>query len=115
MVTCAILMMVCMLDSGKGIQCLAFIGCGGLMFVGAAPNYLDADAYPIHKGGAIVAAAGCVGWCMSVCWVPTAVIALIYLLLVSCSDDGEGYKPSLYMAEVAGFLDVYITYWTCAL
>lgn len=62
MVTCAILMMVCMLDTDKGVQFLAFIGCGGLMFVGAAPNYLDADAYPIHKGGAIVAAAGCVGW-----------------------------------------------------
>lgn len=115
MVTCAILMMVCMLDTGKGIQCLAFIGCAGLLFVGAAPNYLDADAYPIHKGGALVAAVGCVCWCMSVCWVPTAVIALIYLLLVSCSDDDEIYKPSLYMAEVAGFLDVYITYWACAL
>lgn len=85
------------------------------MFVGAAPNYLDADAYPIHKGGALVAAAGCVCWCLSACWVPTAVIALIYLLLVSCSDDDERYKPTLYMAEVAWFLDVYITYWTCAL
>ena len=111
MVTCAILMLIPMLDSCKGIQCLAFIGCGGLMFVGAAPNYLDADAYPIHKGGAIVAAAGCVGWCLSVCWVPTAVISLIYLLLVSCSDDEERYNPTLYMAEVAGFLDVFITYW----
>ena len=85
------------------------------MFVGAAPNYLDAYAYPIHKIGALVAAAGCIGWCLSVCWVPTAVIALIYLLLVSRSDDNEIYKPSLYMAEVAGFLDVYITYWSCAL
>ena len=111
MVTCAILMMVCMLDTGMGVQFLAFIGCGGLMFVGAAPNYLDADAYPIHKGGAIVAAIGCVGWCLSVCWVPTAVISLIYLLLVSCSDDEERYNPTLYMAEVAGFLDVFITYW----
>ena len=115
MVTCAILMMVCMLDTCKGVQFLAFIGCVGLMFVGAAPNYLDADAYNIHKVGALVAAIGCVGWCLSVCWVPTAVIALIYLLLVSCSDDDERYNPVLYMAEVAGFLDVYITYWTCAL
>ena len=66
-VTCAVLMMVCMLDTGKGVQFLAFIGCVGLMFVGFAPNYLDADAYPIHKAGALVAAAGCVGWCRSVC------------------------------------------------
>lgn len=111
----AITMMVCMLDTGKGVQFLSFIGCVGLMFVGAAPNYLDADAYPIHKGGALIAAAGCVGWCLSVCWVPTAVIALIYLLLVSCSDDDGECNPVWYMAEVAGFLDVYITYWVCAL
>lgn len=57
----AVTMMVCMLDTGKGIQCLAFIGCAGLLFVGAASNYLDADACPVHKGGAIVAAVGCVG------------------------------------------------------
>lgn len=115
MVTCAVLMMVCMLDTGKGVQLLAFLGCGGLMFVGAAPNYLDADAYPIHKIGALVAAAGCVGWCLSVCWVPTAILVFIYLLLVGYSDDDGECNPVWYMAEVAGFLDVYITYWTCAL
>lgn len=111
MVTCAILMMVCILDTGKGIQCLAFLGCGGLIFVGAAPNYLDSDAYPIHKGGAIVAAAGCVGWCLSACWVPTAILAFIYLLLINNADDDGECKPVLYMAEVAGFLDVFLTYW----
>lgn len=99
MVTCAVLMMVCMLDTGKGVQFLAFIGCVGLMFVGAAPNYLDADAYPIHKGGALIAATGCVGWCMSVCWVPTAVIALIYLLLVSCYFNSIKVRLELGIAE----------------
>ena len=49
MVTCAVLMMVCMLDTGKGVQFLAFIGCGGLMFVGAAhrqtPPYASCGGY----------------------------------------------------------------------
>ena len=67
MVTCAVLMMVCMLDTGKGVQFLAFIGCVGLMFVGFAPNYLDDDDYPIHKVGALVAAAGCVGCGLPAC------------------------------------------------
>ena len=33
MVTVAWLMMVAILDTGKGVQCLAFLGCTGLMFV----------------------------------------------------------------------------------
>ena len=111
MVTVAFLMLICLLDTGMGIQFLAFLGCAGLCFVGFAPNYCDRDAYSVHKTAAIVAAEGCVGWCLSVCWVPTAVIALIYLLLVICSDDDERYNPVWYMAEVAGFLDVFITYW----
>ena len=79
MVTCAVLMMVCILDTGKGVQCLAFIGC--------------------------------VGWCLSACWVPTAILAFIYLLLINNADDDGECKPVLYMAEVAGFLDVFLTYW----
>lgn len=106
MVTCAVLMMVCMLDTGKGVQFLAFLGCGGLMFVGAAPNYLDADAYPIHKVGALVAAAGCVGWCLSVCWSLTLIVACLYAFaMIKVS-----YHP-WYWLEVSAFLDVFVTYW----
>lgn len=115
MVVSAILMLIPLLDSGKGIQFLAFLGCAGLMFVGAAPNYLDADAYSIHKTGTLVAAAGCVSWCLSAYWVPTAVLLLIYLLLVSFSDEDGEYKPLWYIAEVEGFVDVFLTYWICAL
>lgn len=118
MVTCAILMMVCMLDTGKGVQFLAFLGCGGLMFVGAAPNYLDADAYPIHKVGALVAAAGCVGWCLSVCWSLTLIVACLYAFaMIKVYDRNQfigfkvvSYHP-WYWLEVSAFLDVFVTYW----
>lgn len=124
MVTCAILMMVCMLDSDKGIQCLAFLGCAGLMFVGAAPNYIDKDTLPIHKCGAIVAAIGCVGWCMSVNILPTAILAVMLLFTLWIIQwehrlaERDGREPGmhlhpLYWIEIAGFLDVFLTYWLC--
>lgn len=109
----AISMMICMLDTGNGIQCLAFIGCAGLLFVGAAPNYLDADAYPVHKGGAIVAAIGCVGWSLSVCWMMTLTVLAEYLLCLYIFDRNEPYYKPWYWAEMAGFIDVYFTYWLC--
>lgn len=125
----AILMLIPMLDSGKGIQCLAFLGCAGLMFVGAAPNYIDRDTLPVHKCGAIVAAIGCVGWCMSVNILPTLLLAiflwfvlwLFYHLFVKWEQylaERDGREPEMhlhpwYWIEIAGFLDVYLTYWLC--
>lgn len=37
----ALLTLIPILDSSKGIQFLAFLGCVGLIFVGFAPRYLD--------------------------------------------------------------------------
>lgn len=119
----AVMMMMCLLDTGKGVQCLAFLGCAGLAFVSIAPNYVDKDVYPIHKGGAIVATIGCVGWCLSVCWWVTLVVLLAYVLYLAfisiyTSVSGIWYISSKrlhfhpwYWAEVAGFMDVYLTYW----
>ena len=124
----ALLMLVSFLDSGKGIQFLAFLGCAGLMFVGAAPNYIDRDTLPVHKCGAIVAAVGCVGWCMSVNILPTAILAVMLLLalwilnkisqwehwLAECAGcEPEMHLHPWYWIEIAGFLDVYLTYWLC--
>lgn len=128
MVTCAILMLIPMLDSGKGIQCLAFLGCAGLMFVGAAPNYIDKDTLPIHKCGAIVAAIGCVGWCVSVNILLTAILAVMLLFTLWFLNkiiqwehrlaERDGREPGMhlhpwYWIEIAGFLDVFLTYWLC--
>ena len=110
----AILMLVSLLDSGKGIQFLAFFGCAGLMFVGAAPNYIDRNTLPIHKCGAIVAAIGCVGWCSSVNLAPTLLLA-IAVLIIYFPPAAKPKAVGCYWAEVAAFLDVYLTYWIFAL
>ena len=114
MVASSILMLIPMLDSGKGIQFLAFLGCGGLMFVGFVPRYLDSAEHIIHKSAAITAAIGCVGWCASVNLIPTILLAIAVLIIYfppAKKPKAVGY----YWAEIAAFLDVYLTYWIFAL
>lgn len=105
------LMMVAILDLDKGVQFLAFIGCAGLAFVGCAPNYLG-DESKVHRIAAIVAAAGCVGWCLSVCWWITEAIVILYALgmVIDKAFRGESRHP-WYWIEVSAFIDVFLTYW----
>ena len=55
------------------------------------------------------AAAGCVGWCMSVSVVPTLVILTAYLSYAYYSSGCKTRHP-WYWAEVSGFADVFVTY-----
>ena len=126
MLAVAVMMMAAILDTGKGVQCLAFMGCAGLAFVGVAPNYCDKDAYPVHKGGAMVAALGCMGWAMSVAWWPTVLTIMMvaaYLAVIAAYKlldsvwyvtRGKTAFHALYWAEVAGFADVFVTYFAFA-
>lgn len=109
-----ILMLVSLLDSGKGIQFLAFLGCAGLMFVGFVPHYLDNAEHAIHKAAAITAAIGCVGWCSSVNLAPTLLLA-IAVLIIYFPPAKKPKTVGYYWAELAAFLDVYLTYWIFAL
>lgn len=108
----AILMLVSLLDSGKGVQFLAFLGCTGLMFVGFAPHYLDSNEHAIHKSAAITSAVGCVGWCASVNLAPTLLLAIV-VLIIYFPPAKKPKTVGYYWAEVAGFIDMYITYWVC--
>lgn len=113
MVASAILMLIPMLDSGRGIQCLAFLGCAGLMFVGFVPRYLNSAEHIIHKTAAIIAAIGCVGWCSSVNLAPTLLLAIAVLIIYFPPAKKPKVIIGYYWAEVAGFLDMYLTYWIC--
>ena len=123
MIVTAMLMLVCLLDTGRGVQFLAFLGCSGLAFVGVTPNYLDQSEGTVHKAAATVAAIGCVGWCLSVLPLPTLLIAALYAVYLVAASlfkalNGIWYFSRKlefhpwYWAEVAAFVDVFITYWT---
>ena len=109
----AILMLIPLLASGKGIQFLAFLGCAGLIFVGFVPRYLDSAEHIIHKSAAITAAIGCVGWCASINLTPTLLLAIAVLIIYFPPAKKPKVIIGYYWAEVAGFLDIYLTYWIC--
>lgn len=114
----AISMLISILDTNQGIQCLAFLGCAGLAFVGCAPNYLV--DYRVHKTAAIIASMGCIGWSFSVDYIITLNILgayLIYLLFIylhtyvqNMSRQEITKSHPWYFLELAGFVDVYLTY-----
>ena len=84
------------------------------MFVGVAPNYVNKDTLPVHKCGAIVAAIGCVGWCSSVNLAPTLLLA-IAVLIIYFPPAKKPKTVGYYWAELAAFLDMYLTYWIFAI
>lgn len=105
----AALMMVCLLDSGLGVQCLAFLSCAGLMFVGAAPRFLEESDRKVHKTAAIVSAVASVGWCITVDWRFVFTFLAWYGMYWICKDKNS--KP-WFMAEVMAVMLVLLTYWS---
>lgn len=103
------MMMVCLLDSGLGVQCLAFFACAGLMFVGAAPRFLEESDRRVHKTAAIVSAAASVGWCLTVDWKFVFTFIAWYGMYWMCKDKNS--KP-WFMAEVTAIFMVLLTYWS---
>lgn len=84
-----------MLDKG-GLECMAFLTCVGIIFVGAAPAYLDESQRTIHKCGAITSAIASVAWACSINALPTILFAALaavfciwkrryWLFIVECS------------------------------
>lgn len=102
------MMMVCLLDSGLGVPCLAFITCAGLMFVGAAPRFLEESERRVHKTAAIVSAVASVAWCLTVDW--RMVLAFLAWYGVYWVGRDNNSKP-WFTAEVTAVMLVLLTYW----
>ena len=102
------MMMVCLLDSELGEPCLAFFACAGLIFVGAAPRFLEQDERAVHKGAAITSAAASVAWCLTVDW--RMVLAFLAWYGVYWVGRDNNSKP-WFTAEVTAVMLVLLTYW----
>lgn len=103
------MMMVCLLDSGLGMPCLAFLACAGLIFVGAAPRFLKESERKIHKTAAITSVMASVAWCLTVNW--RIVVALLGCYTVYWAGRDRDSHP-WFAAEVTVILMVLLTYWS---
>ena len=102
------MMMACLLDSELGEPCLAFFACAGLMFVGAAPRFLDESERKVHKTAAIISAVASIGWCLTVDQrMVLAFLAWYGVYWVGRDNDSKPW----FTAEVMAVMLVLLTYW----
>lgn len=112
MMSVGMLMLMCLLDCEKGVQCLAFLACGGLMFVGAAPRFMNEDR-GVHKAAATICAMAGIGWCLSANYVMT--IAAIIAYMIGFIYVKKFRKNALFIAEAAAIGWTFLTYWGLSL
>lgn len=92
-----------MLEAG-GLECMAFLACVGVIFVGAAPAYLDEGERTIHKCGAISAAITSVSWACSINALPTVLFAVLAAVLCIWK------RPYwLFIVECCAILNIVVT------
>lgn len=112
MMSVGMLMLMCLLDCEKGVQCLAFLACGGLMFVGAAPRFMNEDR-GVHKAAAVISAMAGIGWCLSANFGMT--IAAIIVCTIHIMYIKELRKYALLIAELTAIGWTFLTYWGLSL
>lgn len=108
MMSVGMLMLMCLLDCSKGVQCLAFLACGGLMFVGAAPRFMNEDR-GVHKAAATICAMAGISWCLSANFVMTIAAIVAYVIGIICVKKLRKY--ALFIAEAAAIGWTFLTYW----
>lgn len=112
MMSIGMLMLMCLLDCEKGVQCRAFLACGGLMFVGAAPRFMNEDR-GVHKAAATICAMAGVSWCLSANFIMT--IAAIVAYVIGIAYIKRLRKYALLVAEVEAIGWTFLTYWGLSL
>lgn len=92
-----------MLSKG-GFECMAFLTCVGIIFVGAAPAYLDESQRTIHKCGAITSAIASMAWACSINALPTVLFAVLAAVLCIWKR-----RYWLFIAECCAILNIVTT------
>lgn len=108
MMSVGMLMLMCLLDCEKGVQCLAFLACGGLMFVGAAPRFMNEDR-GVHKAAATICAMAGISWCLSANFIMTIAAIVAYVIGIAYIKGLRRY--ALFVAEAAAIGWTFLTYW----
>lgn len=103
MVTLGASFLPLMLSEG-GLECMAFLTCAGIIFVGAAPAYLDESQRTIHKCGAITSAIASVAWACSIDALPTILFAILAGVLCIWKR-----RYWLFIAECCAILNIVTT------
>ena len=103
MIIPAMLLMPIWLECSTGnTQFLAFLACGGLMFVGTAPLFREEFQSKVHYAGTAIAGVATILWvCFSEMW---------YLPAVACPVAGIimlRWRKWLFWAELAAFVCAY--------
>ncbi|QOR59429.1 hypothetical protein [uncultured phage cr116_1] len=109
MMAVGMLMLMCLLDCEKGVQCLAFLACGGLMFVGAAPRFMNEDR-GVHKAAATICAMAGIGWCLSANFIITIAAIVAYMIGIAYIKGLRKY--ALFVAELMAIGWTFLTYWS---
>lgn len=114
----AVLLMPAILEvSTPGTEWIAFLGCAGMLLVGAAPNFREEFEGKVHMGGAVLCLGGSQIWVAFNCpWVLLLwigyIIYTIIMMSVSVSynfiSDFLRTKP-MFWVEVTALVSTYLT------
>ena len=103
MIAPAMLLMPVWLECSAGnLQFLAFLSCGGLMFVGTAPLFKEEFQGRVHYTGTVIAGLATILWvCLSGMWyLPAVAFPVAGIIMLR-------YRKWLFLAEMAAFVCAY--------
>ena len=103
MIIPAMLLMPVWIDrSTDDLQFLAFLSCGGLMFVGSAPLFKEEFQGRVHYTGTVIAGLATILWvCLSGMWyLPAVAFPVAGIIMLRC-------RKWLFWVEMAAFVCAY--------